>query len=55
MKMTREDEEAMLWLATHMPPDEVFATNRYHTGSPLAGNSNLYTAFSVRQACMEGF
>lgn len=55
MKMTREDEEAMLWLATHMPRDEVFATNRYHTGSPLAGNSNLYTAFSGRQAYMEGF
>lgn len=55
IKMTREDEEAMLWLATHMPPDEVFATNRYHTGSPLAGNSNLYTAFSGRQAYMEGF
>lgn len=55
IKMTREDEEAMLWLATHMPPNEVFATNRYHTGSPLAGNSNLYTAFSGRQAYMEGF
>lgn len=55
MQITREDEEAMLWLTAHMPSDEVFATNRYHTGSPLAGNSNLYTAFSGRQAYMEGF
>ena len=55
MKMTAEDEEAMNWLSKNMPADEIFATNRYHTGSPLEGNSNLYTAFSGRQAYMEGF
>lgn len=55
MAMTAGDEAAMAWLAEQMPPQEVFATNRYHTGSPLAGNSNLYTALSGRQAYMEGF
>ena len=55
MKMTAEDEEAMQWLSQNMPADEIFATNRYHTGSPLEGNSNLYTAFAGRQAYMEGF
>lgn len=55
IKMTAADEEAMDWLSENAPKTAVFATNRYHTGSPLAGNSNLYTALSGRQAYMEGF
>ena len=55
IRMTAGDEQAMEWLFENTPSGTLFATNRYHTGSPLAGNSNLYTAFSGRQAYMEGF
>ena len=55
MDVYPETEQAGRWLAEHMAPDEVFATNRYDDLHSAQGNSNLYTAFSGRQAFMEGY
>lgn len=53
--VTAGNEAAAQWLGAEMPREAVFATNRYYDVSPEAGNSNLYTALSGRQAYMEGF
>lgn len=53
--MTPDDEGAMLWLRAHTGKDDMFATNRIHTGARREGISNLYSALSGRQAFMEGF
>ncbi|MDO5601512.1 MAG: hypothetical protein Q4G07_01960 [Oscillospiraceae bacterium] len=53
--MTPDDEAAMLWLRANTSKDDMFATNRIHTGRRLEGISNLYSALSGRQAFMEGF
>lgn len=50
------DVEAMDWLRENMPADGCFATNRIHMGAQRDdGISNLYSAFSGRQAYMEGY
>lgn len=53
--MNADDEAAMLWLQQNSAPSDMFTTNRIHTGARLEGISNLYSAFSSRQAFMEGF
>lgn len=53
--VTPDDEAAMLWLQANSPEDAMFATNRIHTGARAEGISNLYSAYSGRQAFMEGF
>ena len=54
--VTAADEEAMRWLADNSAPDDVFATNRT-SGTPemIDAISNVYTAFSGRQAYLEGW
>lgn len=51
-----EDIEAMEWLGDNMPASDRFATNRIHAAAwRTDGISNLYSAFSGRQAYMEGY
>jgi hypothetical protein len=54
--VTAEDEESMKFLQKHSDKTAVFATNRIDT-SPYSndGISNIYSAFSARQAYMEGY
>ncbi|MCI6640800.1 MAG: hypothetical protein MSH10_08515 [Pygmaiobacter massiliensis] len=54
--VTLQDEKAMAWLKENTSQDAVFATNRIDT-YPGAGNgiSNIYTAWSGRQAYLEGY
>lgn len=49
------EEEACAWLAAQMEPDELFATNRMHTGAAEEGLSNVYTGLTGRRAYMESF
>ena len=49
-----EDELAGLYLRENMAGDELFITNRTHTGAG-EGLSNVYTCFSGRQSYMEGW
>lgn len=49
-----EDELAGKWLRENMAADELFITNRTHTGQG-EGLSNVYTCFSGRKSYMEGF
>ncbi|MGN0975658.1 MAG: hypothetical protein ACI4OL_06620, partial [Gemmiger sp.] len=53
--LTADEENALLWLGKAMPADELFATNRMHTGPAEEGLSNVYTAISGRRAYMESF
>lgn len=54
--VTAGDVEAMEWLQKNMPETDRFATNRIHM-APWRddGISNVYSAFSGRQAYMEGY
>ena len=49
-----EDELAGIWLKENMADDELFITNRTHTGQG-EGLSNVYTCYSGKQSYMEGF
>ena len=51
--LTSGDEQAMDWLCSNMQDDELFLTNRMHTGTALEGLSNVYTGLSGKQAYME--
>lgn len=53
--LTEGEEQACAWLAETMQPDELFATNRMHTGTALEGLSNVYTGLSGCRAYMESF
>ena len=55
LPLTAAEEEACAWLADTMRPDELFATNRMHTGAALEGLSNVYTGLTGRKAYMESF
>ncbi len=55
LPLLAEEERAMAFLHDTMTPDELFATNRNHTGSALEGLSNVYSALSGRGAYMESF
>ena len=53
---TAGDEEAMRWFRENTGADALFVTNRIDTRPGLGnGISSLYTAFSGRQAYMEGY
>ncbi len=52
--MKSEDELAGEYLRENMKSDELFITNRTHTGAG-EGLSNVYTCFSGKQSYMEGF
>lgn len=45
----------MAVLREAMAPDELFVTNRMHTGIAEEGLSNVYTGLSGRQSYMESF
>ena len=49
-----EDELAGEFLREHMSEDDLFITNRIHTGAG-EGLSNVYTCFSGKRSYMEGF
>ena len=49
-----EDEQAGQYLNQNMTYQDMFITNRTHTGAN-DGLSNVYTCFSGRQAYMEGY
>lgn len=51
--LTRFDEEAMLWLHDNTTPEDVFATNRIHSGTTLEGYSFVYSALSGRTCYVE--
>lgn len=53
--LTPAEEQAMQWLRQNMQPDEVFITNRIHTGKAMEGLSNVYTGLSGRRCYMESF
>lgn len=55
-RVSPADEQAMDWLAENTGPDVMFATNRT-SGTPEQTDaiSNCYSAFSARQAYMEGW
>lgn len=53
--MIADDENAARWLYENTSPDDMFATNRIHTGIRREGLSNVYSALSGRQAFMEGY
>ncbi len=56
MVVTPDDEAAMLYLRENSEPTDMFATNRLHSLTTVDnGISNVYTAFSGRQAYMEGY
>lgn len=55
LPLLAEEEQAMAFLHNEMGPNELFATNRNHTGSALEGLSNVYSALSGRGAYMESF
>ena len=55
LPLLAEEEQAMEFLHNAMSPNELFATNRNHTGSALEGLSNVYSALSGRGAYMESF
>lgn len=55
-RVTACDEQAMAWLAENSSPGLVFATNRTTTAPGRdTAISNAYSAFSARQAYMEGW
>ena len=51
--LTADEEAGCLWLAENMGTEELFATNRMHTGQALEGLSNVYSGLSGRQAYCE--
>lgn len=53
--LTAGEEEACTWLAEQMGEEELFATNRMHTGAAMEGLSNVYTGLTGRRAYMESF
>lgn len=53
--MIADDENAANWLYENTSKDDMFATNRIHTGIRREGLSNVYSALSGRQAFMEGY
>lgn len=53
--LTAGEEEACAWLAEQMGEEELFATNRMHTGAAMEGLSNVYTGLTGRRAYMESF
>lgn len=53
--VTAGEEEAMAWLAAHSGPQEVFATNRVHSGKAEEGFSFIYTGLSGRACYLETF
>lgn len=55
LPLTADEEAGCLWLAENMGTDELFATNRMHTGQALEGLSNVYSGLSGRQAYCESF
>lgn len=53
--MIADDEDAANWLYENTTKDDMFATNRIHTGIRREGLSNIYSALCGRQAFMEGY
>lgn len=53
LPLTADEEIGCLWLAENMSANELFATNRMHTGQALEGLSNVYSGLSGRQAYCE--
>lgn len=55
MNVLPDHEQAANWLTRHMKKDETFVVNRYQDSQWAKENLNFYTAFSGRQAYMEGW
>lgn len=51
--VTAAEEEALAWLREHCGEDEVFLTNRIHSGSALEGFSFIHTGLSGRSCYLE--
>lgn len=51
--VTAAEEQALLWLRDHCGEDEVFLTNRIHSGSALESFSFIHTGISGRSCYLE--